>query len=176
MDEEHLEMAIEQDVDLLPLALIYAPKEVQVARQLAGRMYSGRGIYENKITLENSLKWLKEQSERRHKGYYNVIVNLPKPEPGSEGSNPAAPVMKEKVIAEAEAYPPPGADMKRVTWFWSNVQRLTRFVFTGEVPAESKKWGVEHLRWLAQQQKGGKTELSELLEEAQKEAEERKQD
>ncbi|MDP2103726.1 MAG: hypothetical protein Q8K26_02295, partial [Candidatus Gracilibacteria bacterium] len=109
---------------------------------------------------------LKEQSERRSKGYYNIIVNLPKPEPGMpEGSNPTP-----------EVYPPPGADMKRVMWFWSNVQRLTRFVFTGEVPPESKKWGVEHLRWLAQQHKEGRTDLGELLEKAQKEAEERKQD
>lgn len=170
MDEEHLEMAIEQDVDLLPLALIYAPKEVQAARQIAGRMYSGRGIYENKITLENSLKWLKEQSERRNKGYYNIIVNLPKPEPGGPaGSDPAPGTTLEEV------YPPPGADMKRVMWFWGNVQRLTRFVFTGEVPAESKRWGVNHLRWLAQQQNEGRTELGELLEEGMKEAEERKQ-
>lgn len=156
IDEEHLETAIEQDVDLLPLFLIYAPQWVKYSRQIAGRMYGGRGIYEHKITLENSLKWLKEQCERRKRGYYDVIVNLPEPA-GSETSE----------IEESDAedvFPPPGADMKRVMWFWNNVQRLTRFVFTGEVPKSSKKWGIAHLKWLAEQKKQGK-KISELFEE-----------
>lgn len=174
MDEEHLKMAIEQDVDLLPLALIYAPKGLETARQIAGRM---GGSYEHKITLENSLKWLREQCQSRKKGYYDIIVNLPQSNPDtpnpsdvpgdrttSVGSNPIP-----------EVFPPPGADMKSVMWFWNNVQRLTRFVFHGEVPASSRKWGVEHLRWLALQQKQGRTELDELLEQGKKEVEERKQ-
>lgn len=169
IDEAHLEMAIEQDVDLLPLFMIYAPQWVKYSRDIAGRF--GRG-YEHKITLENSLKWLKEQCERRRRGYYDIIVNTPNVSNVSNVTNvpnvPNAPNVQ-------EVFPPQGADMKRVMWFWNNVQRLTGFIFRGEVPESSRKWGVEHLKWLAKQKEQGRTQLNELLEEAQKEAEERKQ-
>lgn len=150
LDEEHLEMAIDQNIDLLPLFMIYAPQWVQYSRQLVGRMGGG---YEHKITLEKSLKWLDEQCQRRHRSYYNVIVNLPK----SEGSNPAS-------EGSEKVYPPHGSDSQRVEWWWGNVQRLTRFVFHGEVPASSKQWGIEHLKWLAQQKAQGTTAIDKLLE------------
>lgn len=159
IDEEHLDMAIEQNIDLLPLFMIYAPQWVKSSRDLVGRM--GRGV-ENKITLQNSLKWLDEQCQKRRRRYYDIIVNLP----GGAGSNPASvgvgtPNAKDAV---AKVYPPPGADPLRVEWWWGNVQRLTGFVFRGEVPESSKRWGVEHLRWLAQQKAEGTTSLDKLLE------------
>ena len=159
LDEEHLEIAIQQNIDLLPLFMIYAPQWVKASRDLVGRM--GRGV-EQKITLQNSLKWLDEQCQRRHRHYYDIIVNLP----GPEGSIPvslrvATPNAKD---APAKIYPPPGADAQRVEWWWGNVQRLMGFVFRGEVPESSKRWGVEHLKWLAQQKKQGTTSLDQLLE------------
>lgn len=159
LDEEHLEMAIMQDVDLLPLFMIYAPQWVQYSRQLVGRM---GGSYESKITLPMSLKWMDEQCQRRHRRYYDIIVNLPK----VGGSNPPplgayTPTAKDAV---AKVYPPPGADPKRLDWWYGNVQRLTRFIFHGEVPPSSKQWGIEHLKWLAQQKAEGTTSLDKLLE------------
>lgn len=170
LDEKHLEMAIEQNVDLLPLFMIYAPQWVQYSRQLVGRMGGG---YEHKITLQNSLKWLDEQCQRRRRGYYDVIVNLPK----VVGSNPtplgvATPNAKD---ASAKVYPPPGADPQRLEWWWGNVQRLTAFVFRGEVPSSSKKWGVEHLKWLAMQKAQGTTELDKLLEKGVQEVKAREE-
>jgi hypothetical protein len=159
IDEEHLEMAIEQNIDLLPLFMIYAPQWVKYSRDLVGRM--GRGV-EQKITLQNSLKWLDEQCQKRRRRYYDIIVNLP----GVVGSNPASvgvPTLKGS-SQEPKVYPPPGADTQRVEWWWGNVQRLTGFVFRGEVPDSSKRWGVEHLRWLAQQKAEGTTSLDKLLE------------
>lgn len=169
MDEEHLEMAIEQNVDMLPLALIYASKGVETARQIAGRM---GGSYEHKITLESSLKWLKEQSTGRRRGYYDVIVNLPPLDPSSDSNSNSGEVPGSR--PGPEVYPPPGADPVRVMWFWSNVQRLTRFVFHGEVPESSRKWGVDHLRWLAEQERQGRTRLDQLLEEADRQNQESK--
>ncbi len=147
LDEEHLELAIEQDVDLLPLFLIYAPRWVQQTRQFVGKVRSG---YEAKITLQNTLKWLKELCDKRHRRYYDIIVNLPKDQVA--GSNPTP------------TYPPPGADEKRVLWYWNNVQRLSQFLFHGEMPESSKKWGIQHLKWLQQQKAEGKTSLDQLLE------------
>lgn len=165
-DEEHFELAIEQDIDLLPLLMIYAPQWVQTARQFVGRM--GQGA-ERKITLQNSLKWFDEECQKRHWRYYDTVVNLP----GDVGSNPAsvgaaAPNAKDAV---AKVYPPPGADARRVEWWWGNMQRLIGFIFRGEVPASSKHWAVEHLKWLAQQQQEGKKSLNQLLESAMKDRE-----
>lgn len=160
VDEEHLELAIEQDVDLLPLVLIYAPKWVKMAQGLAGR--SGRE-YERKVTLETSLKFLHDECARKKSRYYDIIVNVPQETEG--GSNPPA-----TSSGIEEVYPPPGADMKRVNWFYGNVKRLLRFIFHGEVPESSRKWGVDHLRWLAKQKQQGKTQVNELLEEAHKQS------
>lgn len=170
LDEKHLEMAIDQDVDLLPLLMIYAPQWVQYSRELVGRM---GGSYEHKITMENSLKWLDETCQKRHRRYYDIIVNLPV----VVGSNPssvgvATPSGKD---APVKVYPPLGADAKRLEWWWGNVHRLTRFIFHGEVPPSSKKWGVEHLKWLAQQKAQGTTGLDQLLEKSVQEVKERKE-
>lgn len=159
IDEEHLELAIQQNVDLLPLFMIYAPQWTKYSRDLVARM---GGSYENKITLQNSLKWLDEQSHKKRLRYYDMIVNLPV----VVGSNlpsvgVATPNAKDPVV---KVYPPPGADAQRVEWWWGNVQRLTKFVFRGEVPDSSKKWAIEHLKWLAQQQAQGTTSLDKLLE------------
>jgi hypothetical protein len=184
IDEKHLEMAIEQDVDLLPLLMIYAPQWIQPTKQLVGRMGGG---YENRITLENSLKWLDEQCQKRHRGYYDIIVNLPKTDPKVEGSNPlptttTAPGVTSPTAAtdaskksQPKVYPPPGADAKRVEWWWGNVQRLTRFIFRGEVPTSSKKWGIEHLKWRAQQEAEGAKNVDQLLAKAEQTVQERKE-
>lgn len=151
IDENHLELAIEQDVDLLPLFLIYAPQYVKATRDFIGRM--GRG-YESKITLPASLKFLDCHCKRRNRRYYQLIVKAP-----------------EVLGADGEpVYPPPGYDEKRVGWFWGNVQRLVRFMFHGEVPERSKRWGVEHLKWLQKQKEEGKSKLGDLLEAAQRDA------
>jgi hypothetical protein len=173
LDEKHLELAIDQDVDLLPLFMIYAPQWVKSTRDLINRMGMG---YEAKITLQSSLKWLDEQCQKRNKGYYDIIVNLPKTE-AVVGSNPTpvgvmTPNAKD---APAKVYPPPGADPQRVEWWWGNVQRLTRFIFHGEVPPSSKKWGLEHLKWLAQQKAQGTTSIDQLLEKGVQEVKERKE-
>ena len=146
MDDEHLEMAIEQDVDLLGMFMIYAPRHLKAAQQLVSRI--GRGYqWERKITLERGLKWVKEKSEARGRRCYDIIVNLP------EGSQ-----------VPDDVFPPPDYDMKRVEWFWTNVVQILRFVFRGEVSTATKKWGIGHLKWLKQQQAQGKTELPELIE------------
>ena len=165
LSEEDLELGIEEKVDLLGLFLIYAPQHVRIVRQFVGR--TGKG-FEKKITLANSLRWVKEECDRKKTHHYDVIVNLPPLEPGSNpgevaGSNPAAPV-----------YPPPGADMKRVNWFWKQCQNLMNYAFYGKVSQATKKWGVEHLKWLAARQKEGKTEMSDLLAEGHKQARESK--
>jgi hypothetical protein len=170
LDEEHLEMAIQQNVDLLPLFMIYAPQWVKYSRDMVARM---GGNYENKITLQNSLKWLDEQCQKRHRRYYDIIVNLP----GAVGSNPtpvraAAPNAKDAV---AKVYPPPGADPQRVEWWWGNVQRLTKFVFRGEVPESSKKYAIEHLKWMAQQKAQGTTSLDKLLKKGVEEVKSRQE-
>lgn len=155
LSEEDLELAIEEDVDLLGLFLIYGPQHVKLARQFVGRV--GRGS-EKKVTLENCLRWVKEECDRKKTRHYDVIVNLPEDaDPPPEG-----------------VYLPPGADMKRVEWFWGNCQRLLDYTFYGRISNVTKKWGVEHFRWLAQQQEEGKKELKDLLETAHNEALERK--
>jgi len=171
IDEEHLELAIEQDVDLLPLFLIYAPKWVKVAQGLAGR--HGRG-YERKVTLETSLKFLHDECVRKKSRYYDIIVNVP-PVEGVEKEDEVEPVegveevdAGDKNPKVEEVYPPPGADMKRVNWFYGNVKRLLRFIFHGEVPKSSQKWGTEHLRWLKKQEKQGRTDKDALLVEVHK--------
>jgi len=171
LDEEHLEIAIQQDIDLLPLFMIYAPQWVKASRDLVGRM--GRGV-EQKITLQNSLKWLDEQCQKRRRRYYDIIVNLP----GDVGSNPIpvsvmTPTAKD---APAKIYPPPGADAQRVEWWWGNVQRLMGFVFRGEVPQSSKQWGIEHLKWLKQQKEQGTTSLDKLLEKGVETAKSRQEE
>lgn len=148
LDEEHLELAIEQDVDLLPLFLIYSPQGAKAVRQLAGR--AGRG-FARQITLPSTLKWLKEQCERRGKKYYDIIVNLP------EDAEPVEP--------GKEVYPPIGHDVKRVAWWWGNVERLTKFFLKGVMPRSSKKWAVEHLRWLKEQEEKGKEGVNRLLKQ-----------
>lgn len=154
LGKEDLELAIEEDVDLLGLFLIYAPQHVKLARQLVGRV--GKG-FERKITLENSLRWVKEECDRKGTPHYDVIVNLP------EDAPPAA----------EGVYLPPGADKKRVEWFWGNCQRLMNYAFYGKIPEATKKWGVEHLRWLAQQQKEGNTAIKDLLKKGHEESDER---
>lgn len=149
LSEEDLELAIKEDVDLLGLFLIYAPQHVKIARQFVGRV--GKGS-ERKVTLENSLKWIKEECGRKKTRHYDVIVNLP------EGAEPAEGV-----------FPPPGYDKKRVKWFWGNVQRLMDFAFYGKIPRATKKWGVDHLRWLAQQDKD-KKDIPDLLKTGHKES------
>ena len=148
IDEEHLELAIEQDIDLLPIFLIYAPKWVQAAQSLARRQGFG---YEQKVTLESAVKFLHDECVRKRVRYYDIIVNLP------EGSDPPP-----------DVYPPPGADITRVMWFYNNVRRLLRFLFHGEVPESSRKAGIIHLKWLAEQKQKGKTQLGELLEQVKR--------
>lgn len=143
LSEEDLELAIKEDVDLLGLFLIYAPQHVQMARQFVGRV--GKG-FEKKITKENSLRWVKEECDRKGTHHYDVIINLPADvKPAAEGQ-----------------HLPKGYDKERVKWFWGNVQRLLNYVLYGKIPSTTKKWGVEHLRWLTQQKKG-KSDISELL-------------
>ncbi len=153
LSEEDLELAIEEDVDLLGLFLIYAPQHVQMARQFAGRV--GKG-FERKITKENSLRWVKEECDRKGTRHYDVIVNLP------EGADPPA----------EGRYLPKGYDKERVKWFWGNVQRLLNYVIYGKISKSTKQWGVEHLRWLAQQEKG-KNDISGLLNKGHEEADAR---
>jgi len=153
LSEEDLELAIEEDVDLLGLFLIYAPQHVQMARQFAGRV--GKG-FERKITKENSLRWVKEECDRKGTRHYDVIVNLPEDAPPpAEGR-----------------YLPKGYDKERVKWFWGNVQRLLNYVLYGKIPPVTKKWGVKHLKWLAQQEKG-KKDISGLLNKGHEEADAR---
>jgi hypothetical protein len=170
IDEEHLEMAIQQNVDLLPLFMIYAPQWVKYSRDLVARMGGG---YENKITLQNSLKWLDEQCQKRRRRYYDIIVNLPV----VVGSNPQSVGVRTPSAKDAavKVYPPPGADAQRVEWWWGNVSRLTRFVFRGEVPESSRKWAIEHLKWLAQQKAEGTTSLDKLLEKGVQEVKSRQE-
>jgi hypothetical protein len=154
LDEEDMELGIREDVDLLGLFLIYAPRHVQIARQLAGR--AGRG-FERKVTLENALRWVKEECDRRGTRHYDVLVNLPEDaEPPPE-----------------DVFPPHGYDTKRVKWFWTNVQRLLNYVLYGKVTDVTKKWSVEHLRWLKQQEEGEKTEIKQLLARGREESEAR---
>jgi len=153
LDEEDLALAIEEDVDLLGLFLIHASQYVNLAQQFVGKI--GKGS-EKKITLENSLKWIKEECDRKGTRHYDVIVNLP------EGAEPAEGV-----------FPPPGYDKKSVEWFWKNVQRLMNYVFYGKTSKVTKEWGVEHLKWLVQQQTEGKTKIEELLNKGHKEADAR---
>lgn len=160
IDEDHLELAIEQDVDLLALFLIYAPQWVKYSQSIAKSMAAG---VEHKVTLPTSLKWLKQQCAPRKRRYYDIIVNLPAE---VAGSNPTPTNM------DSEVFPPPGADEKRVQWYWGNVQRLTAFVFHNTVPASTKQYAIMHLKWLKQQQDQGKTKLGDLLEAAKREAEE----
>jgi len=223
LSEEDLELGIEQDVDLLGVFLIYAPQHVKIVRQFAGK--AGRG-FEKKITVENSLRWVKEECDRKHTRHYDVIVNLPE---GCEawishltkGLQDHAFQMKRKETTDSSrlvslkirelrksytalsiekrteqakkvkgnmntvrelmgdpipdgVYLPPGADMKRVKWFWGNCQHLLNFTLYGTVSKVTKQWGVEHLKWLAARQKEGKTEMKELLEEGHKQARESK--
>jgi len=147
IDEKYLVVAIEQDVDLLPLFMIYAPQWVKVAQGFASKL--GRG-QEHKITLPNALKWLREMCEQRHRGYYDLIVNLP------EGVDP-----------QPDVFPPPGADPLRVEWFWGNVERLSSFMFRGVVPESSKRWAINHLKWLKEQET---KDINKLLEQSQKES------
>lgn len=157
MDDEHLEMAIEKDVDLLGMFMIHAPRHLKAAQQLVSRI--GRGYrWERKITKERALKWVKEKCEARGRRAYAIIVNVPKVEQVEKNHQVAASDKMEEV------YPPPGADMKRVEWFWTNVVQILRFIFRGEVSTATKKWGVGHLKWLNEQQAQGKTELPELIE------------
>ncbi|GAI46793.1 unnamed protein product, partial [marine sediment metagenome] len=137
----------------LGLFLIHAPQHVQIARQFVGKI--GKGS-EKKITLENSLKWIKEECDRKKTRHYDVIVNLSPDADPPEG-----------------VYPPPGYDKKSVKWFWGNCQRLMNYVFYGKTSKVTKEWGVEHLKWLVQQQKEGKTDIKELLETGHEEADER---
>jgi len=162
IDEKYLVVAIEQNVDLLPLFLIYAPQWVKVAQGFASKL--GRG-QEHKITLPNALKWLKETCEQRKRGYYKIIVNLSE----AEGSN----LNPNKVDAKTspfreEVYPPAGADAVRVQWFWGNVERLTNFMFRGVVPDSSKQWAIAHLKWLKEQET---KDINKLLEQSSKESE-----
>ena len=152
IDEKYLVTAIEQNVDLLPLFLIYAPNWVKVAQGFASKL--GRG-QEHKITLSNALKWLKETCDQRKRGYYDLIVNLPK----DPGSNPGGP-------ANSDVFPPPGADAVRVEWFWGNVERLTNYMFRGIVPESSKQWAIAHLKWLKEQET---KDINKLLEQSSKE-------
>ena len=165
IDEDHLELAIEQDVDLLALFLIYAPQWVKYSQGIAKSMAAG---VEHKVTLPTSLKWLKQQCTPRKRRYYDIIVNLPADVAGSNpipaGSNPAPP------NPDSEVFPPPGADEKRVQWYWGNVQRLTAFVFHNTVPEPTKRYAIMHLKWLKEQQDQGKTKLGDLLEAAKREA------
>ena len=147
IDEKYLVVAIDENVDLLPLFMIYAPQWVKVAQQFASKL--GRG-QEHKITLPNSLKWLKETCDQRRRGYYKLIVNLP------EGAE-----------APKDIFPPPGADPVRVEWFWANVERLTNFMLKGVVPESSKQWAIAHLRWLKEQET---KDINELLKQSQKES------
>ncbi len=153
LSEEDLELAIKEDVDLLGLFLIYAPQHAKIAQQFVGKI--GKGS-ERKITLENSLKWIKEECDRKKTRHYDVLVNLPEL---PEGADPPA----------EGVFPPPGYDKKRVKWFWGNVQRLMNFAFYGKIPPATKKWGVEHFRWLARQEKG-KSDIPGLLRTGHKES------
>ncbi len=222
LSEEDLELGIEQEVDLLGLFLIYAPQHVKIARQFAGR--AGRG-FEKKLTLENALRWVKEECDRKKTRHYDVIVNLPegcqswivhlarglrKKKFRRKLKETEAPskLVSQKIRELRESYTamsseertklakgrgnmktvrelmgepipdgvylPPGADMKRVNWFWGNCQRLLKFTFYGKVPKATKQWGVDHLRWLAAREKEGKTKLKELLEEGHKQVRESK--
>ncbi len=74
LSEEDLKLGIEQDVDLLGLFLIYAPQHVKIVKQFAGK--AGRG-FDKKLTLENALRWVKEECDRKKTHHYDVIVNLP---------------------------------------------------------------------------------------------------
>jgi len=221
LSEEDLELGIEQEVDLLGLFLIYAPQHVKIAKQFAGR--AGKG-FDKKMTLENALRWVKEECDRKKTRHYDVIVNPPggcKPwiahlarglrekkfrRKLEETESNRAGLMSQKIgelresyaalsveerakLAKARAnmktvrelmgdpilegvYLPPGADMKRVKWFWGNCQRLMKFTLYGKVPQATKTWGVNHLKWLAARKQEGKKEMSELLAEGHRQAQE----
>ena len=152
-------MAIDQNVDLLGVAMIYAPQWLKSSQQVARQV--GRGA-DAKITRESSLKWLDEQCQARRRRYYSIIVNLP---PDDAGSNPAQTATTQGELPK-KVYPPLGADPKGVEWWWSNVERLKNFVFKGEVSDSTKHWCIEHLKWVAAQKAQGKTKLGDLLEAA----------
>lgn len=161
-DEEDLKLAIERDVDLLAMFLIYAPKQVEIVRRFAGRV--GKG-FDKKVTLPNTLRWVKEECDRKKCHHYDVIVNVPKVEAVEKGNQ------VEKIDPVEPVYPPPGADMKSVNWFWKNCQKLMKCILYGEISPETKRWGVEHLRWRVEQEKEVKKELKDLLQEAHKKKE-----
>jgi hypothetical protein len=166
-DEEHLEMAIDQDVDFLALLMIYAPQWAKYSRELVGRFGQG---YETKITLASSLKFLDEQCQRRHRRYYDVIVNLPK----TEATDPPATLPTVTSTPDGKppekVYPPPRADQKRLDWWDKNMTKLTCYVFRGEVPESTRQWAIAHLKWRAQQMKEGKKDFNELMKQGIQEA------
>ena len=170
MDEDDLEMAIEKDVDLLGMFLIYTPQQLKITRQFVGRIAKGYNL--KNITLSNSLRWAKEESDRKKTRHYDVIVNVPKVEP-VEGVDA---VEKVDIVDKGDpVYPPPGADMKRVNWFWGNVQRLLEYFINGRVSNLTKRWGVEHLKWRVQQEAAGKRDMADLLKEVRKNAQQKEE-